>query len=182
MVAIVLLTLPCAIVAQDRALPEPEYLNTPYVYDSASNKLINLERQNASMAAKGKALGFAGAKVTREVPGLKSPVRFPAGQKLVFVFKAPAGLDPQTLVRIVEFTPKKDHREIVQAESSGYMGMGGVHSGGDKGDISFNASKYSETSVQVSPATPLQPGEYAIGQPSSPTQFCFGIDAASSSR
>jgi hypothetical protein len=178
----IMLIFACAVSAQDRALPEPEYLNTAYVYDAASNKLISLERQNSNPAAKSKALGFGGIKATSEVPGLKSPVRFPADQKLVFVFMAPAGLDPQSLVRIVPLTPKKDHREIVRMQSKGVMGMGGVKSEGDKDDIPFNASKYSETSVQVSPAVPLQPGEYAIGQPYSPSLFCFGIDPASSNR
>jgi hypothetical protein len=94
LVAVVgLVTLPNLIFGQER--PEPEYLNVAYVYDSASNKLISLERQNASPAAKVKAFGTGGIKSTFEVPAIKSQVRFPSDQKLAFVFKAPPGLDPQ---------------------------------------------------------------------------------------
>lgn len=174
------MTLPTLIPGQER--PEPEYLNVAYLYDSASNKLINLERQNARPAAKPKAFGYGGIKGTSEVSGIKSPVRFPADQQLALVFKAPAGLDPQSLVEIVRLTPQKDHREILRLQSKGFMGLGGVKSEADKADVPFNSSKYSETSVQVSPMEPLPPGEYAIHQPGNPTLFCFGIDPAGSTR
>jgi hypothetical protein len=180
LVAVGLLTVPSLVIGQEK--PEPEYLNVAYVYDGTANKLVSLERQDAKAAAKVKALGFGGIKGSSEVSGLNSPVRFPADQKLVFVFKAPANLDPQSLVEIVRLTPKKDHREILRLQSKGFMGLGGVTREADKADVPFNSAKYSDTSVQVSPLEPLPPGEYAIHQPSNPTLFCFGIDATGPSR
>jgi hypothetical protein len=177
-IAILILSLP--IFGQER--PEPEFLNVAYLYDSASNKLIGLERQNAKPAAKAKAFGYGGIKATSEVPGDKSPVRFPSDRKLVFVFRAPPGLDPQSLIEIVRLTSKKDHREVVQMQSKGFLGLGGVKAEGDKADVPFDAGKYSETSLQVSPVEPLAPGEYAIHQPANPTVFCFGIDPTGKSR
>ena len=174
--------LPCLILAQEKLLPEPEYLGVVYVYDSASGILSNLERQSAKPAAKPKALGYGGIKSTYEVPGVKSQVRFPADQKLVFVFKAAPGLDPQSLIEIVRLTPKKEHREVINIQSKGFMGLGGVKSEGDKANVPFNAGKYSENSLQVSPVEPLWPGEYAIHQPANPTVFCFGIDPAGAAR
>lgn len=170
--------LPNVMLGQDR--PEPEYLNVAYAYDSGSNKLINLERENASAAAKVRV--FRGIKGTSEIPGSKSQVRFSADQKLILVFKAPAGLDPQSLVEIVRLTPQKDHREILRLQSKGFMGMGGVKSEADKADVPFSSSKYSDTSIQVSPTEALPAGEYAIHQPGNPTLFCFGIDASVSPR
>ena len=165
--------------AQER--PEPEFSNVAYVYDSASGKLVNLERENARPAAKPKALGYGGIKSTAEIPGSKSPARFPADRKLVFVFKAPPGVDPQSLVEIVHLTSQKDHREVLRLQSRGFMGLGGVKSEEDKSLVPFEAGKYSDTSVQVSPAEPLAPGEYAIHQPANPTVFCFGIDSPAQS-
>jgi hypothetical protein len=133
------MTVPSLILGQER--PEPEYLNVAYLYDNTVNKLISLERQQARPAAKVKALGFGGIKGSSEITGIKSPVRFPADQKLVFVFKAPANLDPQSLVEIVRLTPNKDHREILRLQSKGFMGLGGVKSEADKADVPFNSAK-----------------------------------------
>jgi len=67
-------------------------------------------------------------------------------------------------------------------QSKGFMGLGGVKTESDKASVPFNSSKYSDTSVQVTPVESLPPGEYAIHQPSNPTLFCFGIDPVGSSR
>lgn len=171
---------PVAVFGQER--PEPEYFGVAYLYDGTTNKLINLERQVAKPAAKVKAFGYGGIKSVSEIPGVNSQVRLPADQKLAFVIKAPAGLDPQSLVEIVRLTRQKDHREILQMQSKGLMGLGGVKNEADKANVPFNSSKYSDTSIQVSPVEPLPPGEYAIRRPSSPTLFCFGVDPVGSSR
>jgi hypothetical protein len=60
--------LPTVIFGQEK--PEPEYLNVAYAYDRGSNKLINLERENASPAAKARV--FGGINGISEVPGSKS--------------------------------------------------------------------------------------------------------------
>lgn len=167
-----------AVFAQEQARPEPEYSNAFYSYDAASPKLLNLERQRATAKGKAKALGYGGIKMTLDIPGAASPVRFPAGQKLSFVFKASASIDPQTLVEVIRLTVSKDHREIPVLQSRGFLGLGGTRSDVSKDALAFETSKYSEGSAQVSITSPLAPGEYIIRAPSSQTVYCFGVDAA----
>src|ERR1700683_37471 len=136
----------CVARAQQAAKPEPEYFGSVYWYDAAANKLSLLQRQKLSMASKTKALGFGGMKAVSQTDGPSSNVRFTAGQSLEFVVQAPPTGDPQTLVEIVKFNVKGNHREITQAESGplfgGYVGKGGVHQV-DKSRVPFQVKKYS---------------------------------------
>ncbi len=156
--------------------PEPEFSGTVYWLDRGSNKLNPLERQKVNMGAKVKAMGFGGVKSMTEIEGERSPVRFAAESKPEFIFQAAQYVDPQTLVQIFRFTVKKGHRELINLQSRGFMGLSGVHSGeADKVSISFQASKYNESSIRITPAMPLPRGEYAIQQLGREI-FCFGVD------
>lgn len=167
--------------AQEAAKPEPEYFGQVYWYDAAANKLNPLQRQKLTLASKTKALGFGGMKAVSQTDGPKSNVRFAAGQGLEFVLQASPTLDPQTLVEIVKFDEKGSHRELTQASSGpifgGYVGKGGVHQV-DKARVPFQVKKYSPTSIEISPAEPLQPGEYGVRSPGGYDVFCFGVDPA----
>ncbi len=123
-------------------------------------------------------MGYGGIKSTTEVPGDHATVRFTADQKVIFVFKSLGNLDPQSLAQIVTLTSKKDHREMTAMQSHGVMGFGGLKDERDKSLIPFAASKYSATSVQISPTQALLPGEYAVSARGGGTFFCFGIDPA----
>jgi hypothetical protein len=177
-VAVTSLFLPlCPLKAQQAApLPEPEYAATVYWLDSAANKLVPLERKQLNAAAKAKAFGFGGIKATMEVTGPKSQVRFPVGQKLEFVVRAPQDLDPQTLAEIVTLTVKKNHRELTYVESKGVFGLKGAKGQGDASNQPFEAVKYGQSSIKITPAAPLNPGEYAIRAPNQAIVFCFGVD------
>jgi len=165
--------------AQEIAKPEPEYFGTIYWYDATANKLNPLQRQKLTLASKTKALGFGGMKAVSQTDGAKSNVRFAAGQGLDFVLQASPTLDPHMLVEIVKFNEKGNHRELTQAESGplygGLIGKGGVHQV-DKSSVAFQVKKYSASSIEISPAEPLGPGEYAVRSPGSADVFCFGID------
>jgi hypothetical protein len=162
--------------AQDAPkLPEPQYLGTVYWFDAAGAKLSTLDRARLVVAAKMKAFGYGGVKGTLQAPGQKAAVRFTADQKLEFVFQAQLNVDPQTIAEIVAFDMKKDHRELVSMESNGPFG--GVKAGERRGEVPFQAAKYSESSIKISPTDPLKPGEYAVRIQSSPEVFCFGVDA-----
>ena len=169
----------CIAAAQEAAKPEPEYFGQVYWYDAAANKLNSLQRQKLTLASKTKALGFGGMKAVSQTDGPKSNVRFTAGQGLAFVLQASPTVDPQTLVEIVRFDQKGNHRELTQAESGpifgGYIGKGGGHQV-DKARVPFHVKKYSAASIEISPAEPLQPGEYGVRSPGSYDVFCFGID------
>ena len=169
----------CFARAQEITKPEPEYFGAVYWYDAAANKLSPLQRQKLTLASKTKALGFGGMKAVSQTDGAKSNVRFTVGQVPEFVFQAPQNVDPQMLVEIVKFDEKGNHREITQAESgpifAGYIGKGGIHQV-DKSSVAFQVKKYSGSSIEISPAEPLQPGEYGVRRPNSADIYCFGID------
>src|SRR5207244_3640917 len=125
------------------------------------NKLNALERQKPR--ARTKMTSFVGGKAMSEVEGDRSPVRFAADSKPEFIFQAPQNFDPLGLAVIVKFTVKKGRREIIRAQTHGFMGLGGASSGGaDKESVSFQASKYNESSIRITPTMPLPPGEYGI--------------------
>ncbi len=169
----------CIARAQEAAKPEPEYFGQVYWYDAAANKLNPSQRQKLTMASKTRALGFGGMKAVSQTDGSKSNVRFKAGQGLEFVLQASPNLDPQTLVEIVRFDQKGNHRELTMAVSGvlygGLVGKGGGHQV-DNARVSFQVKKYSASAIEISPAEPLQPGEYGVRSPGSYDVFCFGID------
>ena len=69
----------------------------------------------------------------------------------------------------------KDQREIVMAKA-GAMGFGAKSTNGEA-QRPLNFSKYGDQSLQVSPAGPLEPGEYVITSMGGQSGFLFGIDA-----
>ena len=90
-----ILTLACFLITASLAAlaqQEPEYVNQFFLLDSASGKLMPLERQNAAMKSKAKGLGYGGASTFYQIKGPKSKVRFKAGQNLEFVVR---GYSPQ---------------------------------------------------------------------------------------
>jgi hypothetical protein len=169
----------CIAGAQEAAKPEPEYFGQVYRYDAAANKLDSLQRQKLTLASKTKALGFGGMKAVYQTDSPRSDVRFTAGQGLEFVFQASPSLDPQSQIELVRFNVKGKYRELIMGESGpifgGYIGKGGGHQV-DKYHVPFQAKKYSASSIEISPAEPLQPGEYAVRSPNALDVFCFGID------
>ena len=178
--SIVLFIHPSAATAQDNPpkLPEPEYVGTVYWLDASNNKLLGLERQNLNMTGKVKGLGLGGVKSVLEASGPKSPVRFTTTQKLEFVLQASQNVDPQTIVELVRFVAQKDHRELPGMQSKGFGGMGGMEAGLGKASVPFQVAKYSESSIKISPAEALQPGEYGVRTPGALLVFCFGVDRA----
>ena len=163
--------------AEAGKLPEPQYASTVYWIDGAGAKLATLDRQRMVPVAKSKAFGYGGMKSTLQVEGPMSSVRFAAGQKVDFVFQLPGNLDPQTVAEIVPLDAKKDHREMIYMESKGLFGMGGVKAGSEQGDLPFETAKYSETSIKISPASPLQAGRICRAAHEVSGCFCFGVDA-----
>jgi len=97
------------------------------------------------------------------VPGSKSSFRVKAGEKAEFVFNSGR---PET-VSLYRFELKKDKRRF------GYERVGMVRGDYLKG-LHVDISKYGESSYKLVPASPLDPGEYAIiiGD----EVFTFGID------
>lgn len=154
--------------------PEPEFQGTVYWLDRGNNKLNALERQKPR--GRTKATPFVGAKSMTEIEGDRSPVRFAADSKPEFIFQAPQNVDPQGLAAIVKFNVKKGHREVIRARTHGFMGLGSVSSGdADTESVPFQALKYNESSIRITPTMPLPPGEYGIFGRGMEI-FCFGVN------
>ena len=144
-----------------------------YYYLDTTGKPVELERQVAVQDIKPKALGFSGMKILFKVPGEKSPIRLPRGQKLEFVFLVPPKVDPRSLVEFVRLEPKKGQRELLAVERTA---MGTVKDRLNRDQLGYELTKYGPSSFKLTPKAVLPPGEYALSTPNSSTTFCFGID------
>jgi hypothetical protein len=160
-----------------KKVQEPEYVGVVFCLDPAG-ALTPLERQQSNAAFKTKALGFGGGQNSIIYKGARSPVRFKVGQELQFVVRlqVPAGIEPDSLVNLDVLKVSKNERAIITAKV-GAMGLGGAKS--QKGETSrpLNFSKYGEESLKISPAQPLEAGEYVITTRLVAGSFLFGVDS-----
>jgi hypothetical protein len=158
--------------------PEPEYSNVFMAIQAG--KLVPLERQTATITGHVRAGGFGGAKVASEFKPAQSPVRFAAGQDVVFVVRRGPGqdtLDPDTLYVLRSLKAKGKSRELMISNMRGPFLTGGTSSNLAEGVLPVSFEKYGEHSLTIRPTAPLQPGEYALSPRYSMTDlFCFGVD------
>lgn len=159
-----------------KKIQEPEYIGGVFHLDPAGT-LTPLERQQINTAFETKALGFGGGQSRITFKGSRSPTRFTAGQEIQFVVRlnAPGGIEPDSLVNLDVLKVAKDERAIVTVKV-GPMGLGGAKTRKGETLQSLKFSKYGEQSLRVSPAEPLEPGEYVITTRGGPGAFLFGID------
>jgi hypothetical protein len=173
-----LLALACALHAQD-AKPDPEYAGVFLALQAG--KLVPLERQAATITGHVRAGGFGGAKVASEFKPAQSPVRFAAGQDVVFVVRRGPGqdtLDPDTLYVLRSLKAKGKSRELMISNVRGPFLTGGSSSNLAEGVLPVSFEKYGEHSLAIRPVSPLPPGEYALSARFSMTDlFCFGVDS-----
>ncbi|HUA92948.1 MAG TPA: hypothetical protein VL991_10290 [Terracidiphilus sp.] len=158
---------------------EPDYANSFFFLDS-SGSLKPLERQPVGFNGKIRAMGFGGAKTAYQIQNEHSSVRFASGAPITIIVKMEnRDLDPSTLIVLYPVQPEKGHRELVFS-SVGFMGM---HQKSDvqNKQLQMVFAKYGQSSVKITPASPLPAGEYAIA-PASPQPgqqlmaYCFGVD------
>lgn len=188
LIACLLLVSFCIVAAQEVQkvkVQEPEYLGQPHYLDPASGALTPLEKQGAVMKV---GMNWVGdMKGAYQVKGAKSPIRLASNQKIEFVVRvASLHVDPTGVIQLVLLKAKSNKRELV-AMKGGLFGDMTVDS--HAGAIDVNASKYGESSLKITPAQPLAPGEYALkapdatgtGSAQSEIFYCFGVDAGTSS-
>ena len=152
----------------------PEYPGVFVQWDAATGRQASLERQTARERVRVKALGFGGATVEYEFPGLHSPTRFRVGRPLTFLLRVEnQSRDPHVQIQFYRLGTTKNSRRLVLAS-------GGAFSGGREkyqdNVMSFDAAKYGHDFFRISPANPLPPGEYALSTPDSKDGFLFGVD------
>jgi hypothetical protein len=157
-----------------KKVQEPEYIGVVFSLNSEGT-LFPLERQQPNIQTKVKAFGYGGAQSSSVFKGSRSPVRFKAGQDIEFIVRLNLpGIEPDTLIELNVLKVSKDQREIIM-EKVGAMGMSSKSSNGET-LRTLNFAKYGEQSLKISPAAPLEPGEYVITTMGGQSGFLFGID------
>ena len=157
-----------------KKVQEPEYIGVVFSLDS-TGALTPLERQQANYQSKVRAFGYGGAQTSSVFKGPKSPVRFKVGQNIQFVVRLNMpGVEPDSYVKLNVLKVSKDQREILMAKV-GSMGLSTKSTSGDS-LCTLNFAKYGEQSLKFTPATPLEPGEYAIAAMGGQSSFLFGVD------
>jgi len=147
------------------AQQEPQYVNQFFYLDASSGKLMPPEQANAVMKQKIKAFGYGGGESYYQVKGKKSNVRFKSGQKMQFVVRGSSPqMDPTTMYKLVHLDVKKKNRRFLIGKGGGFMSAfqeDTLYNPGE-GAVPFNAARYGKESLAISPAQPLEPGEYAL--------------------
>lgn len=148
---------------QETQPPEPQTIGVLHFLDSAARSLTPLERQSA----KGRA-GFSGVNV--ELNGEKSGVRLRTDQKIEFIVRLAAGVDPNKF-HLYPFEAKKGKRKLATAKSRVIF----TRTGADT--IPFDVAKFGESSYKLTPTHNLPVGEYGFNSSDTNEVFCFGVDA-----
>lgn len=154
--------------ARAQSVLEPDNFNAVVYLDTASGKVVPLERETASESTKLRALGFGGAKQVASVPGSSSPVRFPAGQSHTFAVRLAQGADPGKF-HLYKFASTGNAREVVLTNAyvvGAKAGMGTVH---------FDTSTLGTTSFKFVTESNLPPGEYGFSANDSQDVYCFSL-------
>ena len=132
---------------------------------------------------------MGGSRLTFDVPGTASPVRFPASEPHRFVIRLTMReADPSATLRLVPMQAAQAGRKQARAGAPGVRqaiwmdqrGMfGNVNVDPTMGAMPILAKPFGESSLELRPESDLALGEYAVLLPGSMTAFCFAIDAAS---
>ena len=158
----------------DTVPDDPPFQNVYYYLDAKTGKPVELERQASSTDLKTPGLGLGGLKAVVRISGATSPIRFPQGQRVEFVFSVQPNVDPRTVVQFYRLESKKDHRELVSAK--GKPLVGGLTDRLTRDILPHKLIKYGPSSYKLIPDGDLAPGEYVFSTPSTSASFCFGID------
>lgn len=157
-------------VADDKNLPEPENIGTVYSYNTTSNSLSALEKQEASVGRS----GWPIQKIVIHIPEPNAPLRLIVGQKMVFVVSLPNGVDPSKY-QLIRFDTKGKERIAVPKQATW---------SGEKSNpvyLTFNVGKFGD-SYKFTPSPDLSAGEYGFSATDSNDTYCFGVDASDSGK
>jgi hypothetical protein len=150
--------------AQQEKPFEPEYFSVFY-YLPASGSPIELERQIPTNTLKG-------SKLLLSIPGEKSPARVIAGSPIQFVVRVTEAFDKAVAtLQLFRFEIQNGTRVISTRKPTNKSRN--IVTG-----LKLSAEPYGSSSLKVTPAQPLSPGEYCISRNTIPQGFCFGVDPA----
>ncbi len=171
------------VVLQEIVLPTPEFINQPYYFDKAGNKLIKLENANALMVTKKKTLGLKGAKQFLSMDATSSKIRFVAKKDIVFFIKTSGDvIDLTSYIKLYQFIPVDQKREVTITSKEGLL----TDKDEAKGKLmGFSVKMISKDNYQIQLPEQLEAGEYGFVWVKNMelkefTVFAFGIDWKSS--
>jgi hypothetical protein len=163
---------------QAGGVPEPQFNGIFFYFDGQTGELKQLEQQTPRGIGKLKAFGVGGVKVTLEMDGEKSPIRFQAGQPIVLVVRVSnAREDPGGTIGMTLYQPKNGKRVNVPINTRP-LGLGA--SKNTDPSVRYNYERYGESSLKlIFPNIPA--GEWCIGNNDSKFNNCFGVESLQTS-
>ena len=162
--------------------PQPQFLNTIYLLKKDS--LALLERIQAEMKNKTKALGFGGSEAGYFIDGGKSPFRIKVADAMQFMVKLNASMmDPTAMIKLYRFESGKSERAALLGGGGGMFNK--KKDVGKNVEVPCNIQKSGDDIFIISPVAKLGAGEYgfvnmmlvtANGTKPLYTVFAFGVD------
>jgi hypothetical protein len=164
------------------ASQQPQYLNNVYLLKQDS--LILVEKVQAEMKNKAKALGFGGSEAGYFIDGVKSPFRIKLNDAMQFMVKLNSSMmDPTMMIKLYRFESGKSDREAILGGGGGMFNK--KKDVGSNVEVPCNIQKSGSDVFIITPGTKLVPGEYgflnmmlmtANGSKPKYTVFAFGVD------
>jgi len=161
---------------------QPQYLNNVYLLKQDS--LVLVEKVQAEMKNKTKALGFGGSEAGYFIDGVKSPFRIKVNDGMEFMVKMNSSMmDPTAMIKLYRFEPGKSDREAILGGGSGMFNK--KKDVGSNVEVPCNIQKSGSDVFIITPGKKLAPGEYgflnmmmmtANGSKPKYTVFAFGVD------
>jgi hypothetical protein len=159
---------------------DPPFVNQIYYYHADS--LTALEKNEARVKSKTKALGYGGSESGLVMENEKSNIRIQATDTLRFAVKIGMMMaDPSMMIKLYRFTAKKGNRESVFSSEPGTFSK----ATSTDNEIVFSVQKSGNDTFILIPDIKLSPGEYGFmnmmminggGMKMAYTVFALGID------
>lgn len=137
----------------------PEYVDAPFLRGASG--YIPLEREVATPARAGGMYGMGGT--VYRVQGARSPVRVRQGDRVVFVVRLSRSVDARQF-QLFRLDSRMGYRQTQPT-------MGGMPAG-----LPVSINRVGDSVYEITPARPLNPGEYAVSPVNSNESYCFGVD------
>jgi|SRR5208283_306830 len=157
----------CAAQTATNKPPEPESIGVFFYFDSASQTLKRLPREEWKRHSKA---GWTSVTQDLKLDGTSSSFQISSNDKPTFIFRASE--DSAEKAKLHRFTIKSGRREF---ETGKWKRRDFIPSPG----ITIDISKFGESSYKISPEAPLEPGEYALFTGDTEgVVFTFGVSAS----
>jgi len=141
-------------------IPAPDFINQPYYYDSAGNKLTTLETTAAQLVTKKKTLGLKGSKESLVMKDASSRVRFISKNTINFIIKTSGDVNDLTnYIKLYKFSSAEDKREVNISSKEGMLNDKEEQKGKN---ISFSVKMISPDNYMIQFASTLEAGEYGF--------------------